>query len=173
MAAASYHDAGFIRMQNFAGLTGGFGDFGTPNLEQLGPGVGGQTDMGKGAGPGGESADAVPKNLRGLAPIQQAVRLGNFASVAGAFGGLRTGNDFSSDVILDSWDKKCGAEFCETVVQGLRIILGLDGGCLLREDVAGVEAGVHFHDGDAGFGFAVQDGPLDGGGAAIFGEERG
>ncbi len=34
-----------------------------------------------------------------------------------------------------------------------------------------VEAGVEEHGGDAGFGFAVGYGPLDGGGSAVFGEE--
>lgn len=41
------------------------------------------------------------------------------------------------------------------------------------EDVSGVEAFVHVHDGDAGFGVALADGSLDGGGAAVAGEDGG
>lgn len=41
-----------------------------------------------------------------------------------------------------------------------------------KQCIAGVQAGVEEHGGDAGFGFAVGDGPLDGGGSAVFGEER-
>lgn len=38
----------------------------------------------------------------------------------------------------------------------------------LRDDVSGVEAFVHFHDGNAGLMVAVEDGPRNGRGAAIF-----
>ncbi len=43
----------------------------------------------------------------------------------------------------------------------------------LLEDVAGVEAGVDAHGGDAGDGFSVCDRPLDGRCAAVFREQRG
>ena len=40
------------------------------------------------------------------------------------------------------------------------------------EYCAGVEAGVHLHDGDAGRGLAVEDGTLDRSGAAVRREQR-
>ena len=43
---------------------------------------------------------------------------------------------------------------------------------ILREARAGVEAGRHLDDGVAGFGVAIENGPLDRGGAAILGQER-
>lgn len=48
---------------------------------------------------------------------------------------------------------------------------GGDGGGFLRDEVSGVECFVHFHDGDAGLRVAVEDGPGDGGGAAVFGQK--
>ncbi len=41
-----------------------------------------------------------------------------------------------------------------------------------KQCIARVEASVEEHGGDAGFGFAVGDGPLDGGGSAVLGKER-
>ena len=57
--------------------------------------------------------------------------------------------------------------------EGLGGVVGRDGEFLLEEDVAGIEAGVDAHGGDAGDGFTVRDRPLDGCGAAIFREQRG
>lgn len=42
-----------------------------------------------------------------------------------------------------------------------------------EEHCAGVHTGVNAHGGDSGDGFAVGNGPLDGSGPAIFGEQRG
>ncbi len=50
---------------------------------------------------------------------------------------------------------------------------GCDREFALEEDIASVEAGVDAHGGDAGDGFAVCDGPLNGRGATVFREERG
>ena len=42
----------------------------------------------------------------------------------------------------------------------------------LRQHRPGVQAGVHLHDGDAGLGVAVENRPLDRGGAAVIGQQR-
>ena len=58
-------------------------------------------------------------------------------------------------------------------MQRLRVIIGADRRALLAEGVAGVEAFVHFHDGDAGLALVVQDRPLNRRGAAVFRQKRG
>ncbi|MDB6067140.1 MAG: hypothetical protein JWR26_3348 [Pedosphaera sp.] len=164
-------DAGFVGVQDGAGRAGWVGDFCVPDFEELRAGFGGQ--MGVCAGPGGEGADAVPEGAGGLGPIELAIFLGDLAGEGGAFGGLGAGNDFAGDEVGNGLDEEVGTQGGEAIVQGLGIVLGVDGGGLAGEDVAGIEAGIHFHDGDAGLGLVVEDGPLDGGGAAIFGEDGG
>ena len=53
-----------------------------------------------------------------------------------------------------------------------RVFFRADLGFPFEQHVAGVEAGVDPHGGDAGVRFAVRDGPLDGRRAAIFGQQR-
>ena len=64
------------------------------------------------------------------------------------------------------------AEPRKPVVQSLRIVRRQNRRAALRNNRPGVQAGVHFHDGDAGFGLAVGNGPLDRRGAAIFRQQR-
>ena len=71
------------------------------------------------------------------------------------------------------FDHEIGADGGEARGEGFGGVVGGDGKFLLQEDVAGVEAGVDAHGGDAGDGFAVGDGPLNRRGAAIFREQRG
>ena len=52
------------------------------------------------------------------------------------------------------------------------VFVGVDRRALLAEAWAGVEAGRHLDDAVAGFRFAVEDRPLDRGGAAILGQQR-
>ena len=52
------------------------------------------------------------------------------------------------------------------VVQALGGVLGGDGRGQLVEHVAGIQADVHLHDGDTGFGIAGENSSLDGGGTA-------
>ncbi len=46
------------------------------------------------------------------------------------------------------------------------------GNAVGKQCIARVKASVEEHGGDAGFGFAVGDGPLDGGSSSVLGEER-
>ena len=57
-------------------------------------------------------------------------------------------------------------------MQYLRVVGRPDRRGGFAEYCAGVEAGVHLHDGDAGRGLAVEDGTLDRRGAAVRGEQR-
>ena len=50
--------------------------------------------------------------------------------------------------------------------------VGIDCYAIDAQTGAGVEAGGHLDDGVAGFGVAVEDGPLHGGGAAVLGQQR-
>ena len=75
--------------------------------------------------------------------------------------------------LSQSLDDEFGANDGQAWSQGFGGIIGRDGEFLLKQDVAGVEAGVDTHGGDPGDGFAVGDGPLDGRGTPIFREQRG
>ena len=72
-----------------------------------------------------------------------------------------------------SFDHEIGADRSQARGEGFGGVVGGDCKFLLEEDVAGVEAGIDAHGGDAGDGLTVGDGPLDGSGAAIFREQRG
>ena len=65
-----------------------------------------------------------------------------------------------------------GAHRGEAGFELFGVFVGVDRRALLGEAGAGVEAGRHLDDAVAGFGFAVEDGPLDRGGAAILGQQR-
>ena len=51
-------------------------------------------------------------------------------------------------------------------------IFGRDGDFLLQQDVAGIQAFIQPHGGDAGHALAVGDGPLNGRGTAILRQQR-
>ncbi len=86
---------------------------------------------------------------------------------------LRSWLNFAFDVRRDGDHQQFGADGREAVVQSRCIVILGDGSGALGKDGAGVEAGVHFHDGDAGLRFTVQQSPLNGCGATILGEKRG
>jgi hypothetical protein len=88
--------------------------------------------------------------------------------------GLWTRWHDAGEVVRQGLDQELGADEGESVVKLLRgSRCGSMGSGLGGEDIAGVEAGVDFHECDAGDGIAVEDGPLDGGSSAVFGEEGG
>ena len=53
------------------------------------------------------------------------------------------------------------------------VLVGIDRRLGGGNDIPGVQLLGHIHDGDAGDGVAVQDGPVDGGCATVFGQQRG
>src|SRR6266545_3022002 len=170
--AARDHDAMVVCRKNRAWRSGSlFVRFGLTDFEQLRFWFRGQKSIG--AGPGNKRANTVPHTSHRLGPIQTPVFFRDLASVTGARTGLLAGNNLTGDIVRDRLDQQLRAQGREPVVQRLRVLIGSDARGLLTEDVAGVEALVHFHDGDAGFALVVQEGPLNRRRAAIFGQEGG
>ena len=116
------------------------------------------------AGPGNERADAIPNGLRGLCPINLAVLLFDFRRVRNAFAWLRPRRDVASDVSWNGAREQFSADVREAIMERLRIIGRSNGRMLLGEDIAGVETDIHFHDGHAGFGVAIENSVLNGSG---------
>ena len=74
--------------------------------------------------------------------------------------------------VVDHFEDEPGAHRGEAGFELCGVFVGVDGRALLSEKRAGVEAGRHVDDAVAGFGFAAEDGPLHGRGAAILGQQR-
>ena len=62
---------------------------------------------------------------------------------------------------------------CKLVVQAAAGVVCGDGQALHEQDVAGIEAFIHEHDGDTGFSVSVTNGSLDGGGTTVAWQQRG
>lgn len=168
--AASDAESGAVGVQEGAGCPGQSGlREGRPDLEE--PGVGWGAEVGEGAGPGVEGADASGEVWGGLAPIEPAVFLDDFAGVGNAVGGLGARGEASSEELGDGSEEELRAGVRQSVVEGRGGFRGTDRCAFESQDIAGVEAGIHFHEGDAGDGVSVEDGPLDWGGSAVAGEE--
>ena len=65
------------------------------------------------------------------------------------------------------------AHGCQPVVKGLGRLVGLNVRGGLGNDIPRVQLRSHVHYGDAGLLLPVENGPVDGGRAAIFGQQRG
>lgn len=96
----------------------------------------------------------------------------DFGDVGGEFVGLGLRVDFSSGVIPDGGDEQLAAELGKTVVQGGGVVRIGNRSDALSENVTSVEAHIPFHDGDAGYGVAVEDGGFDGGSAGCLGSNE-
>lgn len=126
-------------------------------------------EAGEGGGPATVAADEVVDVGGGALPVDGAVA---FAEDLCAGGGVVVlGLGFDVVELHQGADEELGADGGEFEVQGVCGFVGVYGDAVLKEDGAGVEAFVHDHGGDAGFGFAVDDGALDGACAAIQGEQ--
>src|SRR5690606_8660175 len=129
-------------------------------------------EMGESTGPGRKSAQPSRNFLGGQVPVDLAILTADFAGV-GSFSWLRHRLNLASDIAGNRSYQQFGPDFSQAIVNILRGFAPSDGSRLQGEDRAGVEPGIHFHDGHAGFGIAVQDGPLDGSSPAIFWKEGG
>ena len=125
----------------------------------------------EGSGPGIEPADLIGEFRRRAMPVNFAVAPGEFAGVRGLLVVLRAERQFAFEVFWQSVSKELGAEWSKSVMQFASGFCGRDGSGFLRDDVSGVEAFVHFHDGDAGLTVAVENGPRNRRGAAVFGQK--
>ncbi len=84
---------------------------------------------------------------------------------------LWAGSDFSCSEAAQSFRHQGRASSGETSGKLRRGFHCADFELLLPENVAGVHAGVNAHSGEAGSRFAIDDGPVDGCGAAVFWEK--
>lgn len=133
----------------------------------------GAFEMGVGTGPGVVGADGAGDPGGRQGPVDAAVGAGEFADVGGEGGVLRGAGGGAGGEEVEGVFEGGGGEEGEAVVEGGAGFGIGDGGAGDVEDVAGVEAFIHEHDGDAGLGVALADGGLDGGGAAVAGEDGG
>src|SRR5882762_9805192 len=75
---------------------------------------------------------------------------------------LRAGARLAALKFAEGFKHQVGAYGREFWSERLGGIVGGDGEFFLQQNVAGVQAGVDFHGGDAGDGFSARDCPLDG-----------
>lgn len=127
----------------------------------------------EGSGPGIEPADLVGEFGCRSVPVDFAVVPSEFSGVGGVLVVLGAKRQVAFEVFWQSVDEELGPDVGESVVQFASGFCGRDGSDFLRGDVSGVEGFVHFHDSDAGLGVAIEDGPSNRRGAAVFGQNGG
>ena len=126
----------------------------------------------EGAGPGCHAPDEGLDACGRLFPVDLAVgffqkgRIGR-TLVLDAPGGRCCGEG------LQGVDEQAGTQLRQAVMQGPGRVIPRDGLRGGHQDVAGVEALVDHHGGDAGLFFVVDHRPVDGGGPAVFGQQGG
>lgn len=126
----------------------------------------------EGSRPGLETAQAVEKIGRGASEIHAAVFPLQDRRERGLRMILRLRLKFSFREQFKRFDHEVGADGCELWAEGFRGVFGNDGQLALKEDVAGIEAGVDAHGCNSGDRFTVGDRPLDGGRASILWQQR-
>ena len=125
------------------------------------------------AGPGAHAADSCGDGGGVLGEVDPGFFAGKFGGAGGERGVLREAVEgVGLEGVEDLGEERC-AEGGEAVVEFAGGFGVGDGGGGGGEDVAGVHDGGDLDDADAGEGIVVDDGPVDGGGAAVFGEEGG
>ncbi|MNY21101.1 hypothetical protein D3C86_1546230 [compost metagenome] len=108
-----------------------------------------------------------------LAPVELGHGLGEHGGVGREGVVLRGGLQGALEPRAEGVDEGLGPDLGEALREDIGRLVGADRGACLQEHGAGIQALLHLHGGDPGLGVAVQDGPLDRGGAAIAGQERG
>ena len=165
--AATHADHAGLGSENVARRAGGRIGFGRVDFQGL---VG---EVRGGPGPGRHRADPRGKSLGGLAPIEKAVGFFELRRVGGEGAVLRNARGVSLLQKIEGFEQAGRGEVGEAVVELTGGFVGADGELLGEEDVAGVEALVHIHHGDAGLVVAGEDGGVDRRGAAVARKERG
>src|SRR5690348_16624209 len=128
--------------------------------------------MGERAGPGIEGANLVEDARRRFGPVNQAFFSFERRSESGARIVLRRGLNRSLGQAAQSGEHQRRAGFGHALGKLRGGFVRADFHFDLFEDGAGVDAGVDAHGGEAGFFVAVQNGALNGCGAAILRQER-
>jgi hypothetical protein len=170
--AAGDEDTGRGDIEDAAGVPRrGWDRFGFPDFEEEGVGL--VREMGEGAGPGEQGAGLAPELVGGPGPIDAGIVAGDFACVGCVGEGLCLGGELTGGIGWQGFEEELGADLGEAIVKGEGVVGIVDGSGALAEDGAGVEAVVEFHDGDTGFWISVEDGPLNGSGTTVLGQERG
>ena len=125
-----------------------------------------------GSRPGSETAHAIVDFHCGAVPVDAAVVSFEHGGESGLGMVLRAGSDFSRGEAAQSVCHQGRASFGETSGKLRRGFYCADFELTLQEGIAGVHAGVNAHGGEAGSRFAIDDGPVDGSGAAVFWKQR-
>ena len=124
-----------------------------------------------GSRPGSETAHAIVDFHCGAVPVDAAVVSFEHGGESGLGMVLRAGSDFSRGEAAQSVCHQGRASFGETSGKFRRGFYWADFELTLQKDVAGVHTGVNAHGGEAGSRFSIDDGPVDGCGAAVFWEK--
>lgn len=132
---------------------------------------------GPGCGVGGEAADEVVDGPRRGVPVDFAcllenLRCGSRLGVTDEFV-LWNGGECARYDVIDGAEGEVGAEHHEAVMDVAHVVGGQNLDVFLRYDVAGVDFMFQEECSHAGFGIAVDDGPVDWGSAAVAGQEGG
>jgi hypothetical protein len=125
-----------------------------------------------GARPRVEGAHAILDRERGARPVDEAVLFLKARSLAGGALVLRLLMRRPRLELVDDVKDERSAALTEPRLQLAGGFVVVDRDTVDAEDGTGVEAGGHLNNGVAGFGVAIKDGPLHGGGAAVLGQQR-
>ena len=127
-----------------------------------------------GCGIGRKAADKVDDAWAGEPPIDSAVGFEDFGCQGhGLILLLGLRGECATGKAVESLDDECTANLSQTVVEVFGGVVGGDGGGLLHEDGAFVDALVEHEGGDTGKGFAIDDSPVDGCGTPVAGKQGG
>ena len=107
-----------------------------------------------------------------LGKVEQTVALFNLGGIGGKRVILRNGGDFSLAQACKGLEQSAGTQRAERVVQIFKIIVFANRQACYRQHIARIQTDVHFHNGNAAFGTAVNQHALHRGGAAIGRQQR-
>ena len=155
------------------GRAGFFDDFGLPDFQQLRFSCSSPAQKCERARPRREGAQPVPDLHRRQVPVNLAVLLFDFRGVGRRLPPAAAAARFFRRQNQESFRPAVPRRVAPAGRAGLRIVRRQNRRAARGQNRPGVEAGIHLHDGHAGFRFAVGDGPLDRRRAAIFRQQRG
>lgn len=170
--AGGDEDAVAVDSEDFSGFApGSAGEDGLKNFEHTE--VAFFWDPAVGTGPWGHGSDVAIESALGLGPIEVAVLFDQFFCVGCFLIVLWNPVAFAAMEKVESFHEDGGGKCGDFVVQGSGGVRAADGDFFLKKKVAGIEAFVHPHDGQACFGITLAEGCLNAGGSAVFREKGG